>query len=224
MLSELIREGGDARSFPLLPGTHLHLNNPSLEFAKTIISILELDKDVQHEVQILRRSVLTQLGVREYSHSAIFHNPCAEFMLTDLYCSECVETRDLNLCVGGIYTEESPDGSESKTLTKTEWFCEECKTPYDSSEIEWRLLDLIQRESVQFQLQDLRCTKTGGVARGCLKKDSDCSVSWKADIPKDAFLKRLRILNNLAKFHDLSCLSETTQGLLDTYPDKDVDN
>ena len=219
MLSELVRDGGDSTSFPVLPGSHLHLTNPALEFAKTIISILELEADVQHEVQILRRSVLTQLGIREYSQSALFQNPCAEFMLTDLFCSECVETKDLNLCIGGVYSEDNPDGSES-IFKRTEWCCEECSVPYDSSEIEWRLLDLIQRESVQFQLQDLRCTKTNSVARGYLRRESECSAPWKADIPKDSFVKRLKILRNLAKFHELECLLETCVGLLETFPEQ----
>ena len=218
MLSELIREGGDSNSFPLLPGSHLHLTNPALEFAKTIISILELDNEVQLEVQILRRSVLTQLGIREYSQSAVFQNPCAEFMLTDLFCGECVETRDLNLCIGGVYPEESHDGMET-AIRRIEWCCDECNVPYDSSEIEWRLLDLIQRESVQFQLQDLRCTKTNAVARGYLMKQSECSAPWKADIRKESFNQRLKILRNLAKFHELECLLETCIGLLEIFPD-----
>jgi len=215
MLSELIREGGDASSFPTLPGSHLPLSNPALEFTKTIMSILELDEDVQHESHVLRRSALTQLGIREYSQSTIFRNPCAEFILTDLFCTECVETRDLNLCIGGVTITENDDGSS--TAKKTEWLCDECDNPYDANEIEWRLIDLIQKESVQFQLQDLRCTKTGKVARGCLSKESECSAPWKPDIPNNKLVKRIKILQNLARFHGLNNLLESCTGLLHNY-------
>jgi DNA polymerase epsilon subunit 1 len=72
--------------------------NPVLEFIKSVMTVLELDHEVDAEVHVLKRSLLAQVGVAEYSSLAKWENPCPSFMLPDVFCGECRETRDLNLC------------------------------------------------------------------------------------------------------------------------------
>merc|ERR1712150_159947 len=128
-------------------------------------------------------------GAREYSATTKFVNPCAEFVLQDVFCKECVVTRDLNLCVGGVGAveddslgHEQQHGNSNGNRKKAEWVCEECARPYDTDEIEWRLVDIIQHQSVSYQLQDLRCGKTNAVLRRCLARQSECSAEWGLDV------------------------------------------
>jgi DNA polymerase epsilon subunit 1 len=80
--------------------------NPVLEFIKSVMAVLELDHEVDAEVHVLKRSLLAQVGVAEYSSLAKWENPCPTFMLPDVFCGECRETRDLNLCYAPPSLEE----------------------------------------------------------------------------------------------------------------------
>jgi DNA polymerase epsilon subunit 1 len=82
---------------------HLH---PVLQFIKSIMVVLELDHDVDTEVHVLKRSLLAQIGVAEYSNLAKWENPCKTFILPDVFCMECHESRDINLCYIPPPTEE----------------------------------------------------------------------------------------------------------------------
>ena len=75
--------------------TYLH---PVLQFIKSVMVVLELDHDVDSEVHTLKRSLLSQIGVAEYSDLAKWENPCKTFVLPDIFCLECHESRDINLC------------------------------------------------------------------------------------------------------------------------------
>ena len=86
--------------------------NPVLEFIKSVMTVLELDREVEPQVHVLKRSLLAQVGVAEYSSLARWENPCPRFMLNDVFCGECHETRDLNLC----YVHPSVDEEQGKQV------------------------------------------------------------------------------------------------------------
>ena len=50
------------------------------------------------------------------------------------------------------------------------WSCVQCKANYDLDEIEQSLIDAVERKSMGYVLQDLKCTKCNGV----LPKLFDC--------------------------------------------------
>ena len=81
-------------------------DNPVLEFIKSVMVVLELDKEVDAEVHVLKRSLLAQVGVAEYSSLAKWENPCPTFILPDVFCAECQESRDINLCYIPLSVEE----------------------------------------------------------------------------------------------------------------------
>lgn len=211
-LDEIIKEGGDAENFPAIPGSHLKLTSPALEFVKSVSMILELDADVQKEVQSLKRSLLAQLGVAEYSKVAEWKNPCASFILPDLFCIECHESRDLNLC-------ELPpmESSSDSSVPKRHWACEDCGTPYDPEDIEQRLVDIVRKRVIRYQLQDVRCSKTNRISTRALAKHSCTSAPLKLDNPKEDATQELQLLHHLAQHHELEFLEEITEGLLTTY-------
>jgi DNA polymerase epsilon subunit 1 len=93
----MVTEGEGSYLFPDLPGSHLEFKNPALEFIKTVCIVLELDKSVEREVRILKRDLLSLIGVREFSDEAKFVNPCEPFRLPHVICEYCNLTRDLDL-------------------------------------------------------------------------------------------------------------------------------
>jgi len=179
----------------------------ALEFINNVLAILELDNDVQYETHFLKNSLLAQVGVQEYSTSSIWRNPCASFIVSDLYCSECHECRDVNLCV-------LPPPMEGEKVT---WECLDCNSPYNIELIECRVIDMIQRESAQYQMQDLRCAKSGLVQRHIMASKSVRSEDWKLDRPREKFVSQLEIVKDIAEKHDMDWLLEITTDCLDRF-------
>jgi DNA polymerase epsilon subunit 1 len=208
-VEEIVKEGGGPESFPNLPGSHLNSTSPPLEFIKSVATVLELDADVQKEVQTLKRGLLAQIGVAEYSKVAKWENPCASFMLSDLFCLDCHESRDVNLCeLPPLEGEEAP---------RRHWACEDCGTLYDPEVIERRLIEIATKRALRYQLQDARCTKTNRVATRALSKQSETSSELKLDTTKKEALSQLELLRHLSQHHELEWLEETTEGLLTTF-------
>lgn len=75
--------------FPILPGSHLKMKNPILEFIKTTCVILSLAKDVATEVLVLKRNLLDLINVREFANEAAFKNPCLPFKVPMVVCHKC---------------------------------------------------------------------------------------------------------------------------------------
>jgi DNA polymerase epsilon subunit 1 len=84
--------------FPKLPGSHLNMTNPTLEFVKMVCEVFALAKEMQTEVQILKRNLLDLCGVREFSEEAAFRNPCDALVLPMVICDHCYECRNVDLC------------------------------------------------------------------------------------------------------------------------------
>lgn len=84
-------------------------------------------------------------------------------------------------------------------------------------QIERRLVDIVQRKCMRYQLQDLRCTKTQQVAVRAMARTSDCSAALKLDIPQHEFHGQINILRNLANYYGLEWLLETTDGVLNGF-------
>ncbi|KAI9356996.1 hypothetical protein DFJ73DRAFT_213314 [Zopfochytrium polystomum] len=100
LVERLVKRGRSDKGgfdFPVLPGSHLELSNPTLEFVKAVVAVLGLDSSVEREVRILRKDLLTLIGVKEFSDQAIFRNPCEPFRLSQIICDYCNLTRELDL-------------------------------------------------------------------------------------------------------------------------------
>ena len=49
-------------------------------------------------------------------------------------------------------------------LARALWSCVQCRAPYDIDEIEQFLIDVLQRKSMAYTLQDLKCVKCKAVS------------------------------------------------------------
>lgn len=174
-----------------------------------MIVVLELDQEVDKEIHALKRSLLAQIGVAEYSSLAKWRNPCPKLMLPDCFCKECQESRDINVCYVAPAEED-----EDKAI---HWFCEDCGTEYDVAVIERRLIEHAHKKMVRYQLQDLRCTKTNRVSTRSLARVSQCSADWKLDLSPEQGRSDVETLFRLAKYHQLDELEWVTEGMLQSF-------
>ena len=191
--------------------------NPVLEFIKSMIVVLQLDPDVDTDVHVLKRSLLNQVNVAEYSSLAKWENPCPTYILPDVFCAECQESRDINLCYVPPPDLPSVDEDNDAHPKQIHWFCEDCGTEYDVTDIERRLIQQVHTKLVRYQLQDIRCSKTKRVATRILAPVSDCSAPFELDIAQTKAKAELETLQQLAEYHELDELQRTTRGILNGF-------
>jgi DNA polymerase epsilon subunit 1 len=187
-------------------------SNPVLDFVKSVIAILELDQDVDTEVHMLKRSLLAQIGIAEYSSLAKWVNPCPTLILPDVFCFDCQESRDVNLCYIPPIDYDDEEGKR-----QIGWFCQDCGAEYNLANIERRLIEFAHKQVLRYQLQDLRCTKTNRVATHSLARVSECSAELKLDISPEEGRSEIETLHRLAIFHQMEALEMATQGILHSF-------
>jgi DNA polymerase epsilon subunit 1 len=70
---------------------------------------------------------------------------------------------------------------------------------------------------MRYQLQDIRCSKTNVVATHSLARVSQCSAEFKLDIPQHDARGEIETLQDLAEYHELEELHETTTSILNAF-------
>jgi len=185
------------------------VENPVLEFIKSVMTVLELDHEVDAEVHVLKRSLLAQVGVAEYSSLAKWENPCQTFMLPDVFCKECRESRDVNLCYIPPAMED-----DAKHM---HWLCDNCGAEYDTEDIERRLVKHVHQRMMRYQMQDIRCSKTNRVATHTLSRVSACGADFQLDISPESVESELQTLLDLSRNHELGELYQVTRGILSSF-------
>ncbi|NP_035262.2 DNA polymerase epsilon catalytic subunit A [Mus musculus] len=196
--------------FPVLPGSHLLLNNPALEFIKYVCKVLSLDTNITNQVNKLNRDLLRLVDVGEFSEEAQFRDPCHSYVLPEVICHSCNFCRDLDLCKDSSF---SQDGA-----ILPQWLCSNCQAPYDSSAIESALVEALQRKLMAFTLQDLVCLKCRGMKETHMPVYCSCAGDFTLTIRTEVFMEQIRIFQNIAKYYSMSYLQETIEWLLQTSP------
>ncbi|KAL6967066.1 DNA-directed DNA polymerase [Sarracenia purpurea var. burkii] len=65
---------------------NIHMGDPALEFIKHVCAVLALDKNVQHDILVMRKNLLKYVRVREFAPEAEFHDQCLSFTLPNVIC------------------------------------------------------------------------------------------------------------------------------------------
>ena len=185
-------------SFPVLPGSHLSLADPVLEFVKFTCAVFSLSKELQVEMGILKRNLLELISVKEFSDQAIFKNPCDPLRLSMVACRYCDFVRDFDFC---------RDEDLFPTSTETvRWFCSECGCEYDRMAIEFALMQIVHRLERTFTQQDLKCSKCKQIQSDNVSRRCNCSGAYHLVLNKADFRRKLRTIVNVAIVHNLSRL------------------
>uniref|UniRef100_UPI00358EBC15 DNA polymerase epsilon catalytic subunit A isoform X2 n=1 Tax=Myxine glutinosa TaxID=7769 RepID=UPI00358EBC15 len=186
--------------FPVLPGSHLVFSNPVLEFVKVVCQVLALDGSVANEVERLRRSLLRLIDVGEFSDVAQFRDPCRSLLLPEVICANCNFCRDLDLCRDVTGQTEG-----------ARWLCPHCKTPYENDSIEARLIEVLQRKAIGYTMQDLVCSKCGGVKEANMPYHCPCAGEFQLSLSAKGFMEQLQVFWKVAELHEMPFLLEMSQ-------------
>jgi len=199
-------DGDAAHAFPELVGSHLsseELGSPALALTRAVCEAMSLDRRLSNEVSALRRNMLRLARTREFSGAAVFHDPCATFVLRGVVCGGCGAAADLDLCRDPALTQAGC------------WRCGACGCKVDSAGVEARLLDAVGAAAAAYATQDLRCVRCRGVACGHLTRACDqCGGGLELTKPPSTVTTALRTLRRVARFHGFELLDEAASWLL----------
>ena len=179
--------------FPYLVGKSLQTTNPALEFVKIVTHILSLEPDLYQEVESLRKNLLRLLNYSDFSSEAEYKEPFNSLMLAEVICSNCLYTRDIDLC-------------RDPRLSKGEWNCYLCNSSFEKTTFEMKLVRLLQRKIKVFQNQDLKCAKCRLNKGSLLARRCACSGEYTYTISRESFTKFLGTLSEVAEFHEMKYL------------------
>lgn len=188
--------------FPVLPGSHLHMTNPALEFIKFITAVLNCSQEFKIEVGILRRNLLDLVSVKEFSEDAVFRNPCDPFKLDMVICRSCNNMRSMDFCRDEDLL-PSPDEPQSSRRTPR-WNCLICGSEYDRGAIEASIIDVVRRLLTNYQVQDLRCSKCQQIKSDIMSAHCHCSGVYQVTLGKAEVRRRIKTIANVAIFHNLT--------------------
>lgn len=192
--------------FPVLPGSHLPLNNPALEFIKCVCQVLSLDASIVNQVNKLKRDLLRLVDIGEFSEDAQFRDPCKSYILPEVICHHCNFCRDLDLCKDPAV---SQDGS-----VLPQWFCSNCQAQYDTESIEMALVEALQKKLMSYTLQDLECSKCKGVKEANMPLYCSCAGDFNLTLTTKSFTEQVEVFRNIAAHYNMNFLLETIDWVL----------
>ncbi|KAG7095213.1 hypothetical protein E1B28_005988 [Marasmius oreades] len=195
--------------FPVLPGSHLHLTSPPLEFVKFTCAVFHLATEYQVEVGLLKRNALDFVGVREFADAAKFRNPCEPLKLANVPCKNCDALKDFDFCRDSdLFPVSSLDGHRAR------WTCSSCSGEYDRVAIEMTLIGMVYNLERTFAQQDLRCAKCKQVRSDNVSRWCHCSGAYQLTLSKADVKRRLKTIVNVAIVHGLGRLKDCAQAML----------
>ncbi|XP_028166881.1 DNA polymerase epsilon catalytic subunit A-like [Ostrinia furnacalis] len=175
---------------------------PALLYVTAVCKALSLDAALQHEVTLLRRNLLRLIGVGEFSSLAEWRDPCASCVLSEVICKVCNHCRDLDLC---------RDPGRALQGDVPVCVCPTCGTAYDNQELEWRLIETMNRRAMTYTLQDLICSRCHQIKRENLSTVCDCAGDFAPLMPAREVRAQLDTLATIARYYRMPLLMELIQ-------------
>lgn len=199
-------------SFPILPGSHLKLNNAVLQLVKSLMQVLSLDKNITLEARLLRKELLQSFEIREFSNEARFENPSESLRMQQVICENCTMARDLDFCRDeDLIPDIGPDG---KVIGDTRaWKCSFCQAEYARLDLEERLISSVEGMVAEWCTQDLRCVKCKNVRVNDFMEHCSCGGAWGETVKKADIERRLGVYGNVANVYGLRMLSDVVNGV-----------
>lgn len=185
-------------AFPILPGSHIKMDDPLLEFIKSLFQILLLSKSTTLEVRQLRKEVLKFLEIREFAKEAEFQNPSDSLVINGILCEYCSYVSDLDLCRDGL------DGK---------FQCPRCDKSINDSLLQEHMIQNLAIEYQTYITQDLRCEKCHTVKRDLMSTNCNCSGNWVCTTKPEKLSNIVKIYKQVAEFYDYSLVKNALESL-----------
>lgn len=131
-----------------------------------------LDEAFAHSTAALKRNLLTLLHRKEFSTEVTQGiEPSLILVVPDVICEACQNSADLDICRELQEGQESEDGG-------ADWKCKQCEAALNRVNIERRLIDLLNRRMLTYQLQDLSCKRCKMVSNSLIPATCQCTGTF----------------------------------------------
>ena len=212
--------------FPSMIGSYHKYVIPALEFSKFIsVHIFGLDEAFYLEAHQLKVNLLRMIRCKEFSEEVQQGiEPSLILVIPDVICELCQTSMDLDICRDFDLNQENVDGESVPN-----WACKSCNENLNKHTIERRLLDLVNRRLISYQMQDLVCKQCRMVKNSVVSKYCECTGAYLQTVGNTLpeKLKNPNLLNNMtdvklfmqlmrnfASYHKLHILRDTTDQIL----------
>ena len=200
-------EAEQALSFPLLPGSHLTLTEPTVELIKFACAVFALATPFENEVGLLTRNALELVGIKAFGEDAAFRNPCAPLRLPGVPCRHCDALWDFDFCRDAdLLPRSAAAGGAGAGEGRPRWACARCGAEHDRTAVEFELIERVHALERAAAQQDLRCSRCKQVRADHVARIHDCGGSFHNTVNRTDVRRTLRTMVNVAIVHDLSRL------------------
>uniref|UniRef100_A0A158Q8A2 DNA polymerase epsilon catalytic subunit n=1 Tax=Elaeophora elaphi TaxID=1147741 RepID=A0A158Q8A2_9BILA len=174
------------------------LRNSIILMVKGITHFIGLDGVVYESVAKvqLRYQLLRMLNEDDASDDGTWQSLNVSCTLTQLFCSICCQSNDLNVC------------------QLEAWVCPSCGKQFQSSTIEQLLIERVNQLLIAYTIQDFKCSRCEAVRRHNLSLFCDCCGVEENVISADEFRFNIETIGRIAQQHNLTRLAELCEWTL----------
>lgn len=168
--------------FPERIGSHCNYVSPALEFAKLITNhVFGLDEAFYDEARMVKSNLLRMIHCKEFSKEATEGlEPSLVLVVPDVTCESCLSCFDLDICRDPSLNATVNSAHElGNSSGQAPWLCHRCDAKMSKDEIERRLLELVNRRLVSYQMQDLSCLNCRMVKNSLVSAYCECTGAYK---------------------------------------------
>ena len=168
--------------FPKHVSSYQAYYNPALEYTKMVCEhIFGLDAAFQTQATNLKRNLLRLIQVKEFSDEAARHKePSLILVLPDVICDSCLRCQNVDICRDNDLSEPDQVDHAGNPLPFA-WFCT-CGRELSLEPIERRLLELLNRRMVTYQMQDLQCNACNMINNRLMNERCDCTSTFRQTV------------------------------------------
>ena len=169
------------------------------------------------------------IQVKEFSDEATRHNePSLLLVLPDVICESCLKCQNVDICRDNDLNEPDQLDAAGNPVPFV-WFCT-CGEPLSLEPIEKRLIELLNRRVVTYQMQDLQCTACKMINNQLMNERCTCTATFRQTVgnvppeklrnqnllnPQTDITLFTRLLRNFAELHEMHTLRETAAKMLE---------
>lgn len=128
----------------------------------------------------MKRNLLRLIAIKEFSDEATrFMEPSLVLVLPDIICASCLKCQNVDICRDHDLNDRQADYNGNPIPSA--WFCT-CGEPLSLHNIEKRLIELLNRRMVTYQMQDLQCKSCNMVNNRLMNERCECTSMFKQTV------------------------------------------
>lgn len=175
----------------------------------------------------LMRNLLTSLHAKEFSPEVTQGiEPSLVLVIPDVICENCQTSNDLDICREHLLNQQTEDNELQQSEN---WECSSCQHALCKTSLERRLIELLNRRIVSYQMQDLRCRACKMVSNQLIPQNCTCTGNFEQTLgmvapdklknqnllnPMTDIRLFVRLLRNFGNNHQMTMLRDAAETLL----------